>query len=220
MRQSATGSKTPRHWVIFAAFDAYFNLTLTTKTQSSQSQILSDVTRERATAYIMTDTTASTAGADESKADEKPKGPNKLILIGAALAVLGSAAGGYFFFLASKPPEAEQHKDEKKVTSFLEMKEMLIGMAPDNAQPAIGPQRFMKLKVTLEIADAKKVPAIQTMQPRIEDLFQVYLRELHPSDLQGSAAIFRLKDELLRRVNIAVNPERVEAVLIKELLLQ
>lgn len=168
----------------------------------------------------MTDTTASPTGADEAKAEEKPKGANKLVLIGAVVAVLGAAAGGYFFFLAPKPAETEQHKDEKKVTSFLEMKELLIGMAPDTAQPSISPQRFMKLKVTLEIADAKKLPAIQLLQPRIEDLFQVYLRELHPSDLQGSAAIFRLKDELLRRVNIAVNPERVDAVLIKELLLQ
>ena len=168
----------------------------------------------------MTDTTATPTDAAEAKSGEKAKGPNKLILIGAVVALLGAAGGGYFFFLAPKPAEGEQHKEEKKVTSFLEMKEMLIGMAPDTAQPAIGPQRFMKLKVTLEITDAKKLPAIQTMQPRIEDLFQVYLRELHPSDLQGSAAIFRLKDELLRRVNIAVNPEKVDAVLIKELLLQ
>jgi flagellar FliL protein len=51
-------------------------------------------------------------------------------------------------------------------------------------------------------------------------MFQVYLRELRPADLEGSAGTFRLKEELLRRVNMAVHPAKVDAVLFKELLVQ
>ena len=63
-------------------------------------------------------------------------------------------------------------------------------------------------------------PDIQPLLPRVEDLFQVYLRELRPADLEGSAGTYRLREELLKRVNIALHPAEVDAVLFKELLVQ
>jgi flagellar FliL protein len=151
----------------------------------------------------------------------KPKGKSKLLLIVVAVVVLlGGGAGAYFFLLAPKNEKAEHAEVEKKITAFLDIKEMLIGMSPDNAQATIGGAHVMKLHVALEVGDAKELPAIQALQPRIEDIFHVYLREMRPVDLQGSAAILRLKDELMRRVNLAVSPKKIEAILIKELLVQ
>ena len=161
--------------------------------------------------------------AEDDKADkaEAPKDKSKmLILIIAAVVVLGGGIGGYFFLFAPKKDKAEHVEAEKKVTAFLDIKDMMIGMSPDTAQPTIGGARMMKLHVALEIADGKELPSIQALQPRIEDIFQVYLREMRPVDLQGSAAILRLKEELLHRVNLAVQPKKIDAVLIKELLIQ
>ena len=159
--------------------------------------------------------TSDTAGAKA----EKPK--SKLVIILLALAVLvGGGAGAYFFVFAPKKDKGEHGEMEKKVTAFLDIKDMMIGMSPDNAQATISGAHMMKLHVSLEIGDAKELPAVQALQPRIEDIFLVYLRELRPVDLQGSAAILRLKDELLRRVNLAIQPKKIEAVLIKELLVQ
>jgi flagellar FliL protein len=56
--------------------------------------------------------------------------------------------------------------------------------------------------------------------PRVEDSLQVYVRELRASDLEGSAGIYRLREELLRRVNYAVYPVKVDAVLFKEFIVQ
>ena len=56
--------------------------------------------------------------------------------------------------------------------------------------------------------------------PRVLDTFQVFLRELRPTDLDGSAAVFRLKEELTRRVNVAIAPSRINAVLFKEFVVQ
>ena len=51
--------------------------------------------------------------------------------------------------------------------------------------------------------------------------FQVYLRELRVEDeLSGSAGVYRLKEELLARVNAAVEPINVTDVLFKEMLVQ
>ena len=46
------------------------------------------------------------------------------------------------------------------------------------------------------------------------------LRELRPSDLDGSAGLYRLKEELTRRVNVAIAPSRINAVLFKEIIVQ
>ena len=45
------------------------------------------------------------------------------------------------------------------------------------------------------------IEQITPIMPRVMDAFQTYLRELRPSDLDGSAGLYRLKEELTRRVN-------------------
>jgi flagellar protein FliL len=56
--------------------------------------------------------------------------------------------------------------------------------------------------------------------PRIIDNFQVYLRELRVEDLKGSGGMYRLREELLLRVNAAVAPAKINDVLFKEMLVQ
>ena len=64
----------------------------------------------------------------------------------------------------------------------------------------------MKLTVALEVADEEMMEEIQPRMAKVVDAFQVYLRELRKSDLEGSAGIYRLKEELRRRVNVAIYP--------------
>jgi flagellar FliL protein len=144
----------------------------------------------------------------------------KLTLFGAigaiALALLGG--GGYFFFPGSKPDTAAEEKViAKKPVGFLEMREMLINLASERSPDRT---RHLKLKVSLEVKDPKIIPEIQPLLPRVEDTFHVFVRELRASDLEGSGALYRLREELLRRVNYAVYPAKVEAVLFKELVVQ
>jgi flagellar FliL protein len=56
--------------------------------------------------------------------------------------------------------------------------------------------------------------------PRVTDIFQTYLRELRPADLTGSAGLFRLREELTRRVNVTIAPQQINAVLFKEIVVQ
>lgn len=145
---------------------------------------------------------------------------NKLVLIGIAVALLGGAGGGGWFFFLKKKPDAEHAAADQKAAkkaAFLDMRDMIINISSNNQNDR---QAFIKMKVSLEVGDAKVLPEIQPLLPRVEDTLQVYMRELRPSDLEGSAGMFRLKEELLRRVNLAVYPAKVDAVLFKELLVQ
>jgi flagellar FliL protein len=78
----------------------------------------------------------------------------------------------------------------------------------------------LKLKLTLEAPDDAAVTALTDSIPRVNDQFTTFLRELRTDDLSGSAGAYRLRLELLRRVNLAIAPAHVNAVLIEEMLVQ
>jgi len=103
-----------------------------------------------------------------------------------------------------------------KPPSYVEVPDMLvnlIGLPGERVQ-------YLKAKIVLEVKEEKQAEAIKPSLPRVTDIFQTYLRELRPSDLAGSAGLFRLKEDLTRRVNAAVAPNQVNAVLFKEVVIQ
>ena len=88
-----------------------------------------------------------------------------------------------------------------------------------NMQAGDGRPTYLKLKVTLEAPDQETADLIQPAMPRLQDMFQSFLRELRPEDLQGSQGNFQLKAEILRRVNLVIAPAKVKSVLIEEMLI-
>ena len=107
------------------------------------------------------------------------------------------------------------HAEAPKQTVFYDMPTMLVNLNSDGRQ-----SNFLKLSVSLELSSEAGRAKLEKMQPRIVDNFQVYLRELRIEDLQGSAGLQRLREELLLRVNTAVEGAHVEDVLFKEMLVQ
>ena len=89
-----------------------------------------------------------------------------------------------------------------------------------NIQSADGRPTFLKLKLTLEMHDHELATHLQEEGPRMQDMFQGFLRELRPEDLAGSAGSYQLRAEILRRVNLVATPGKVDAVLIEEMLVQ
>lgn len=153
-------------------------------------------------------------GAGAKKSGSKKKlamiaGPIVALLLVGAGAYLGGAAdmlgGG-----GEAPAEAEHHQPV-----FYDLPDMLV-----NLNGAGRKLSFLKLSVSLELTKAEDEAVMKAMLPRIVDNFQVYLRELRVEDLQGSEGVYRLREELLRRVNMAVEPVQVGDVLFKEMLVQ
>jgi flagellar basal body-associated protein FliL len=85
-----------------------------------------------------------------------------------------------------------------------------------------GPRRssFVRLRAQLVLANNADEPAVTAAEPRIQDLFQTYLRDMRPDELRGSAGTYRLREELIARANIAVAPAKVTEILFIELLVQ
>jgi flagellar FliL protein len=110
------------------------------------------------------------------------------------------------------PPEAPQPSAQ---AIFFEVPDLIVNLNTSGRKTA-----FLKIKIALEVSNPADVDVVNENLPRIVDNFQVYLRELRVDDLQGSAGMYRLREELLRRVNLAVRPARVKDVLFKEMLVQ
>jgi flagellar FliL protein len=174
-------------------------------------------------------------------------GKKKLLLMVVLpiLLVLGGAAAAYFTGLADPllamisgesaaetaeaPAEAAATEDHAKPAEaapaasaeggvgavFYEMPEMLV-----NINTAGRTRNFLKIKVSLELTSEADIARIDNVLPRIVDNFQVYLRELRLEDLQGAAGMYRLREELLNRVNAAVRPSQVKDVLFKDMIVQ
>jgi flagellar FliL protein len=156
--------------------------------------------------------------ADGAEAVAAPKGKLKLMIAIAGVFVIlgGGAATWFLFFRSGHSSEDKQAEVAAKPPAFMDVPEMLVNMVGLPGERI----QYLKVKVVLEIKDDKQVEAIKPSLPRVTDLFQTYLRELRPIDLNGSAGLFRLKEELTRRVNVAIAPNAVSAVLFKEIVVQ
>jgi flagellar FliL protein len=152
----------------------------------------------------------------EAPAEAAPKSKLKLII--AAAAVLAIVGGGatWFFFFRHGGDEMHAEAAAAKPPVFVEVPDMLINLVGAPGERV----QYLKIKVVLEVKEEKQIEAIKPTMPRVTDIFQTYLRELRPSDLTGSAGLFRLKEELTKRVNVAVAPIPVNAVLFKEVVVQ
>lgn len=164
-----------------------------------------------------------------------------------ALVVLGGGGTGAYLMLFKKPPtpaeaaakdakdaKARKAKDEKKAEGATSGKPdpnapvvkdgpdgVVFYTMPDvvvNMQTADGRPSFLKLKLTLELPDHDTADVLSPNMPRLQDMFQVFLRELRPEDLAGSQGGYQLRTEILRRVNLVIAPSRANAVLIEEML--
>ena len=160
-------------------------------------------------------------GEEGKAAPGKRKLSLKLITMAAA-GLVGLAAvggGGYFMFAGHGKSEAAVVPEGSPVKPvvFLDMPDVLVNLSANSGSERT---QYLKVKVTLELPNEATSAQVQPLMPRLMDAFQTYLRELRPSDLDGSAGLYRLKEELTRRVNAAIAPSRINAVLFKEIVVQ
>ncbi len=161
------------------------------------------------------DTEAAEAAPASKGFSIKALASRKLIVIAAA-AVLGLAAGGGAYHVLGGRSSQAAPASKIKPPVFVDLPEVLVNLSSTGNDRT----QYLKVKVVLEVPDESVKTEIEPLMPRLMDTFQTYLRELRATDLDGSAGLYRLKEELTRRVNAAIAPERINAVLFKEIVVQ
>ncbi len=180
---------------------------------------------------------------DEDEGEEK--GKKGLIIIIALVVLLLAGGGGAYFMMAGGDEEASEEEvatEEVIGEDGEEKSETLADAAESVAAAAKGPRipvyydvpeflidlnsgdrrksSFLKMKVSIELTSEEDVKLLEAYMPRVRDNFITYLRELRASDLSGSSGLYRLREELLLRINQAIAPAKAENILFKEIIVQ
>lgn len=157
---------------------------------------------------------------DDDEDGPKKGGKKKLIIIGGSvllLLILGGA-GVFFSGLLDETLGVEEEDSgviilEGKV--FYKLDDITLNL---NAE---GPKsRFLKLGLTLVLLKEEDIVRIESRIPRIIDNVTAYMRELKPEEMTGSANFYRVRENLLMRVQVAVAPVKVTEILFSSVLIQ
>ena len=104
---------------------------------------------------------------------------------------------------------------QAEVPLFVDLPQIISNLNHDGPR-----QRFILLNLSLEIGAQEDQAAIENELPRIQDLLIAYLRDVQLDDLEGSAGIYDLREQVLHRIRLAVRPIDVHGVLFREVLIQ
>lgn len=168
----------------------------------------------------MSDVTAGDVDAPEEEEQDsfaKGGGLKKILMIAVPVLLLvgGIGAAVMMGVFEGGGSAVEDVPEPPKKVYFLDLPELTVNLSSVEQRA-----QFLKLSVSLEVADKSTLQAIEPFMPRVLDAFQVYLRELRTTDLEGSAGIFLLKEELQRRIELAIHPAEINDILFKEILIQ
>jgi flagellar protein FliL len=172
-------------------------------------------------------------------ASPAPNKKKKLIIIGAAtVAALTLGGGGAAMFLGGGKSEAKAEKGHEAEAAAEEASadaehgggeeggegkgEKFVDIPPlsVNLRSPDGTAHFLKLHLMLVPGPKTTDAALKDKLPLLLDAYQPFLRELRPEDLNGSAAVFRLKEELMVRATRVLGAGMVKEVLIQDLIQQ
>jgi flagellar FliL protein len=166
---------------------------------------------------------SATERSEEAAAEGPPAGRKRARRAGLLLAVpaVFALAGAGLWFAGVLPPllegggRAHAEAQAARPPVFFELPEIVANLNVTGRRAS-----YVKLRGKLELARAEDAAVVQAAMPRVLDLFGTYLREMRPEELRGSMGTYRLREELLARVNLAVAPARVTDVLFLEILVQ
>lgn len=124
------------------------------------------------------------------------------------------AAAGHEAPAKAADAKAAAKAAEQPIVNY-ELPDMLV-----NIDTGTRAKSFLKIKASVELNNEADIERVVAVLPKIVDNFQVYLRELKQDDLAGAAGMYKLREELLIRINAAVRPIQVKDVLFKEFIVQ
>lgn len=150
-----------------------------------------------------------------------------IMIVVPVLLLGGGGAGAYFMGVfsgeeAGDETMAEEVPVEEMVPPvmptdivFVDLPDLLLNLNVTGKR-----LRFLKVATSLEVASEEMAEIVRQMTPRIMDNLHLYFRSVAPEELAGPDGVYRIKEDLLVRVNDTIQPAVIRDVLVKEMLVQ
>ncbi|HIJ59116.1 MAG TPA: flagellar basal body protein FliL [Nitrospirae bacterium] len=156
-------------------------------------------------------------GTKEEGGASKKKS-KKLLLIIIIVVVLAAAGGGTFFFL-SKKSGGEKAEEKKKEEKPIETVNFALDPFVVNLSDLAG-NRFLKVSVQLELANAKLLDLAKAKVPQMRDTIITLLTSKSSDTLIAPEGKLQLKDEITIRLNQVMGEGNVKNVFLTEFVMQ
>lgn len=150
-----------------------------------------------------------------------------IMIVVPVLLLVGGGAGAYFMgVFSSEEAEGEAMAEEAPPMEmeppvmpanivFVDLPDLLLNLNVTGKR-----LRFLKVVTALEVANEETAEVVRQMTPRILDNLHLYFRSVEPEELAGPDGVYRIKEDLLVRINDTIQPAMVRDVLVKEMLVQ
>ena len=154
-----------------------------------------------------------------------------IMIVVPVLILVGGGAGAYFMGVFSDEeveasgeamaeevaPEPEEMEPPVMPTNvvFVDLPDLLLNLNVTGKR-----LRFLKVVTSLEVSSEEMAEIVRQMTPRILDNLHLYFRSVAPEELAGPDGVYRIKEDLLVRINDTIQPASVRDVLVKEMLVQ
>ena len=157
--------------------------------------------------------------------DDAPKKKSKLkwiLLLFVLLLVIGGGAAAWFFFFQdwvnSAGDSAKTEKVEVQPVSPVGITISMPQFTTNLADP-LG-QRFIRLTMEVEVADAKVGEELARQNARIRDSILMLLSSKTYADIATTESKLMLKSEITDRLNTIMGPGKVYQVFITDMVIQ
>jgi flagellar FliL protein len=156
-----------------------------------------------------------------------PKKKSKLkwlILLLLLLLIGGGAAGAWFFllkdkFLPSQDSAAQGEKVEVQAPTPPVGTTVPLPVFTTNLADPLG-QRFIRLNVEIEVADAKAVEELARQNAKVRESILLLLSSKTYADIATNESKLMLKSEITNRLNAILGPGKVYQVFITDMVIQ
>lgn len=152
-----------------------------------------------------------------------------IMIVVPVLLLVGGGAGAYFMGVFSGDEVAAE---ELGAGAEIQMADVVTPVMPEDIVFVDLPDlvlnlnvtgkrlRFLKVVTALEVANDEMATIVRQMTPRILDNLHLYFRSVSPEELAGPDGVYRIKEDLLIRINDTIEPASIRDVLVKEMLVQ
>ena len=179
---------------------------------------------------------------DEAIAAAKKKKKKKMIIIGAAAIILIGGGVGAALTMGGgeeKPAAKGEHGKEEAPKeggehgaapaegavdehgkpiggpAFVDLPNIVVNLASDTNRT-----HFVSLDLALELSSEADAALVESNMPRIIDGLNSYLRDIRREDLDGSAGMDRIEQEIMLRLEKILPKGKVKDILFKKIIVQ
>lgn len=149
-----------------------------------------------------------------SEAAAAPQPRRRIVPLLAGLVLAAALGAGGFMAVRSGivPVTAPSAAQPTPVGAFVPVPTIVVPMGSDARL------RHLRFTAQLEVPQAHAAEVARLM-PRILDVLNGYLRAIEMTDVEDRAGIFRLRAQMLRRIQIVTGEGRVTDLLVTEFVL-